>query len=93
MSLCVHAPIPALLLSVSCRCVYVSALLYLLCYHSISCSCVCLSLQEDMLQNRREEFENSIVELTSWDGFVKALDDKKMVRTPWCDNTHVFSLV
>ena len=54
---------------------------------------VCLSLQEDMLQNRREEFENSIVELTSWDGFVKALDDKKMVRTPWCDNTHVFSPV
>jgi hypothetical protein len=44
---------------------------------------VYLSLQEDMLQTRRKEFENSIVELTSWDGFVKALDDKKMVRTPW----------
>ncbi len=64
MCVCVHAPIPALSLGISCR-------------------CVCLSLQEDMLQARRKEFNNSIVELTSWDGFVKALDDKKMVRTPW----------
>ncbi len=40
-------------------------------------------LQEDMLQKRRDEFDNSIVTLTSWDGFVKALDEKKMVMTPW----------
>ncbi|DBA82977.1 TPA: hypothetical protein ACH3X1_006755 [Trebouxia sp. C0004] len=46
-------------------------------------------IQEDMLQTRRKEFDNSIVELTSWDGFVKALDDKKMVRTPWCDEEEV----
>jgi len=51
---------------------------------------VYLSLQEDMLQTRRKEFENSIVELTSWDGFVKALDDKKMVRTPWWGNNHFY---
>ena len=49
----------------------------------ILCRSVRLSLQEDMLQARRDEFENSIVELTSWDGFVQALDNKKMVRTPW----------
>ena len=49
----------------------------------IFCRCVCLSLQEDMLQTRRDEFEDSVEELTSWDGFVKALDNKKMVRTPW----------
>jgi len=36
-----------------------------------------------MLQTRRDEFEDSIEELSSWDGFVKALDNKKMVRTPW----------
>ena len=36
-----------------------------------------------MLFKKREEFQNSIVELTSWDGFVEALDNKKMVMTPW----------
>lgn len=41
-------------------------------------------LQDDMLHKKREEFERSIVKMTSWDGFVAALDDKKMVMTPWC---------
>ena len=36
-----------------------------------------------MLKARREEFENSIERLTSWDGFLDALDRKKMVLTPW----------
>ena len=36
-----------------------------------------------MLNTRRQEFNNSIEELTSWDGFVAALDRKKMVLTPW----------
>ncbi|KAL3156197.1 hypothetical protein ABBQ32_012481 [Trebouxia sp. C0010 RCD-2024] len=40
-------------------------------------------IQDDMLATRREEFEDSIVECKSWDGFVEALDNKKMVQTPW----------
>ena len=40
-------------------------------------------MQEDMLNARRDEFENSIEKLTSWDGFLDALDRKKMILTPW----------
>lgn len=42
-----------------------------------------MAMQDDMLATRREEFEDSIVECKSWDGFVEALDNKKMVQTPW----------
>ena len=42
-----------------------------------------LVLQDDMLTERRKEFNASITTLTSWDGFVEALDEKKMVLTPW----------
>ena len=42
-----------------------------------------MPFQEDMLRERRQEFEDSIETLTSWDGFVTALDNKKMVLTPW----------
>ena len=40
-------------------------------------------MQEDMLKTRQDEFENSIEKLTSWNGFLDALDRKKMVMTPW----------
>ena len=40
-------------------------------------------MQEDMLKTRRAEFDSSIEKLTSWDGFLDALDRKKMVLTPW----------
>ena len=42
-----------------------------------------LNTQEDMLTARRDEFQNSIERLTSWDGFLDALNRKKMVLTPW----------
>lgn len=46
-------------------------------------------IQEDMLDSRRTEFQKSIEKLYSWDGFVEALDKKKMVLTPWCDEEEV----
>ena len=45
-------------------------------------SSVCVK-QGDMLNARRKEFDNSIEKLTTWDGFVDALNKKKMVMTPW----------
>ena len=67
----------------------------MLCIVSFAMTCYCdevcvshlqaepLQMQEDMLNTRRDEFENSIEKLTSWDGFLDALDRKKMVMTPW----------
>lgn len=36
-----------------------------------------------MLRMRRQEFDQSIERLTSWEGFVEALDRRRMVLTPW----------
>ena len=40
-------------------------------------------MQADMLQRKRKQFDESIQTLHSWDGFVDALNNKKMVMTPW----------
>ena len=46
-----------------------------------------------MLKRKREQFDDSIETLTSWDGFVDALNRKKMVMTPWWVQEHSISLV
>lgn len=43
------------------------------------------SIHNDMLKKASEERDASIVKLTSWEGFIEALDSKKMVLAPWCD--------
>lgn len=59
--------------------------MYMCCVSKLrAISTVSLVLQEDMLDSRRTEFQKSIEKLYSWDGFVEALDKKKMVLTPWC---------
>ncbi|QDZ18022.1 prolyl-tRNA ligase [Chloropicon primus] len=46
-------------------------------------------IQKDMLESARAEFNESIVRVTNWDGFVPALDAKKMILAPWCEEVAV----
>ena len=48
-------------------------------------------LQKDMLSRARAEFDGSIKQITSWDDFVPALDEKKMVLAPWCVHTFLIA--
>lgn len=42
-------------------------------------------IQENLFQRAKEERDQSIVKVQTWDEFVQALNDKKMVLAPWCD--------
>jgi len=46
-------------------------------------------IQKDMLEKARAEFNDSIVKVTDWDDFVPALDSKKMILAPWCEEIPV----
>ena len=48
-------------------------------------------LQKDMLSRARAEFDGSIKQITSWDDFVPALDEKKMVLAPWSVHTFLIA--
>ena len=53
------------------------------CHSSIAASVWWYAVQKDMLSRARKEFDSCIKTVTSWDDFVPALDEKKMVLTPW----------
>ena len=54
---------------------------------------MCEEMQADMLQRATEKRNASVVTCTSWDGFVEALDDCKMILTPWCETKESEELV
>ena len=54
---------------------------------------MCEEMQADMLARATKRRNESVVTVTSWDGFVEALDDKKMVLTPWCETKESEELV
>jgi len=47
------------------------------------------TMQKEMLARARQEFNDCIVKTTKWEDFVPALDAKKMVLAPWCEETEV----
>ena len=46
-------------------------------------------IQSDMLARARTEFNDSIISVTDWKDFVPALDAKKMILAPWCEEVAV----
>lgn len=54
---------------------------------------MCEEMQADMLKRATKKRNESVVTCTTWDGFVEALDDKKMVLTPWCETKESEELV
>ena len=60
---------------------------------SARAAAMCEEMQADMLARATEKRNASIVTCTSWDGFVEALDAKKMVLTPWCETKESEELV
>mmetsp|Transcript_5459 Transcript_5459/g.20507 ORF Transcript_5459/g.20507 Transcript_5459/m.20507 type:complete len:614 (-) Transcript_5459:88-1929(-) len=54
---------------------------------------MCEEMQADMLKRATEKRNASVVTCTSWDGFVEALDDCKMILTPWCETKESEELV
>eukprot|EP00244_Chara_vulgaris_P008818 TRINITY_DN3574_c0_g1_i1.p1 TRINITY_DN3574_c0_g1~~TRINITY_DN3574_c0_g1_i1.p1 ORF type:complete len:566 (+),score=166.00 TRINITY_DN3574_c0_g1_i1:84-1781(+) len=47
------------------------------------------TIQKDLLEKARKERDACIEEVDCWDGFMTALNAKKMVMAPWCDETEV----
>ena len=47
------------------------------------------AMQTDMLAKARKQFDESIVRVTKWEDFVPALNAKKMVLAPWCEEVEV----
>eukprot|EP01138_Halocafeteria_seosinensis_P010005 gb/GECG01010218.1/.p1 GENE.gb/GECG01010218.1/~~gb/GECG01010218.1/.p1 ORF type:complete len:407 (+),score=51.76 gb/GECG01010218.1/:1-1221(+) len=45
------------------------------------------TIHHDMLKNARKERDDHIAVVTSWDEFLKELNQGKMVLTPWCETT------
>ena len=54
---------------------------------------MCEEMQADMLARATQRRNESVVTVTSWDGFVEALDECKMVLTPWCETKESEELV
>ena len=54
---------------------------------------MCEEMQADMLKRATEKRNASVVTCTSWDGFVEALADCKMILTPWCETKESEELV
>lgn len=44
-------------------------------------------IQKNLLENAKRKLKDSIAEVKDWDGFLKAINDKKMVFAPWCQET------
>lgn len=57
------------------------------------CSELCEQIQKDMFERARKIRDENIVSLTSWDGFIEALDAKKLIMTPWCNTKDSEELV
>ena len=41
-------------------------------------------MQDDMFEKAKKFLHSQIVTVTDWDGFMKAIKDKKMVKIQWC---------
>jgi len=50
-------------------------------------------IQKNLLEKARKSLKASIVEVKTWDEFVKAIKDQKMVRAPWCRETACEDLI
>ena len=57
------------------------------------CAELCETVQQDMFNRAKEVRDANIIKLTSWDGFVAALDEKKLILTPWCETKESEELV
>jgi prolyl-tRNA synthetase len=44
-------------------------------------------IQASLLQKAKDNRDQSIAQITTWEEFVPALDGKKIVRAPWCNET------
>jgi prolyl-tRNA synthetase len=44
-------------------------------------------IQKSLLEKAKKSLKASIVEVKTWDDFLKAIKDKKMVKAPWCEET------
>ncbi|ORX52757.1 prolyl-tRNA synthetase [Hesseltinella vesiculosa] len=45
------------------------------------------TMQNDMYQKAKANMEANIARIDTWDQFVPALNDKKLILMPWCDRT------
>lgn len=43
------------------------------------------TIHSDMLEKARVERDACMAKITDWKDFIPALDQKKMVLAPWCD--------
>ena len=43
------------------------------------------TMQKRLLERAREERDSCIALAENWDDFITALNDRKMVLAPWCD--------
>lgn len=41
-------------------------------------------MQQDLYDNAKKRIDDAIVDVTSWDDFMNALGEKKLIRAPWC---------
>lgn len=57
------------------------------------CLELCEQIQKDMFERAKKVRDENIVSLTSWDGFIEALDAKKLIMTPWCNTKDSEELV
>ena len=57
------------------------------------CAELCEQIQNEMFERAKKTRDESIVKLTSWDGFITALDDRKLILTPWCNTKESEELV
>lgn len=46
-------------------------------------------MQSGMLAAAQQRFDDSLIKATTWEVFMAALTDKKMVLAPWCDEEEV----
>ena len=44
-------------------------------------------IQKNLLKNAKKFLKDSIVDVKKWPDFLKAIKEKKMVRTAWCEET------
>jgi hypothetical protein len=49
------------------------------------------TMQKGLLEKARKEHDSCIAVADNWDDFVTALNKKKMVLAPWCDEVVCFS--
>lgn len=46
---------------------------------------ILISIQENLFNTAKQKRDASIKVVQTWDEFIAALNDKKMILAPWCD--------